>query len=123
MTAQGNDRVMMEQWQQLAEMESGPIVRMTKADRDEKYGVRAQVTNLDKKGGSDTVSVKNKEGYKEFAERARDESWSMPSGKRGKGSDGSSYAAGDRWQGGKSKKGGKGSKDQKGSSSSSSRWW
>jgi hypothetical protein len=116
MIGQGNDRVMIENWQRLAE-QNVAIVGMKKEDREAAFGARAQVTSKNKDGGSGTVSVKNQDGYKRLAEECRDKNLPPP-GKRGKGHDASSSAAGDRWQG--DDKGGKGSKSSWGSSGTSS---
>jgi len=116
MIGQGNDLVMIKNWQRLAEQD---VVThgMKREDRETAFGVRAQVTSKNKDGGSGTVSVKNQDGYKRMAEECRDK-YNTPPGKRGKGPDTSSSAAGDRWQG--DNKGGKGSKSNWGSSGSSS---
>jgi hypothetical protein len=121
MIGQGNDLVMITHWQRLAEQKV-ETVGMKREDREAAYGVRAQVTSKNKTGGSGTVSVKNQGGYKRMAEECRDK-YTTPPGKRGKGPDTSSSAAGDRWQG--ENKGSKGSKSNWGSSGSSSwgtRW-
>ena len=116
MIGQGNDRVMIENWQRLAE-QNVATVGMKREDREAAFGARAQVTSKNKDGGSGTVSVKNQDGYKRLAEECRDRNLPPP-GKRGKGHDASSSAAGDRWQG--DDKGGKGSKSSWGSSGTSS---
>jgi len=113
MIGAGNDLEMMRQMQRTAEQ---PVDQagMKREAREAAYGGRAQVTSTNKSGGSGTVSVRNIEGYKRRAEECRD---NYPRGKRGKGPDNSSSAAGDRWPG--DKKGGKGSKNWNSSASSS----
>jgi RNA:NAD 2'-phosphotransferase (TPT1/KptA family) len=113
MIGAGNDLEMIRQMQRTAEQPVDEI-GLKREYREAAFGVRAQVTSTNKSGGSGTVSVKNVEGYKRYAEECRD---NYPQGKRGKGPDTSSSAAGDRWPG--DKKGGKGSKNWNSSASSS----
>ena len=83
MISNGNDRIMIEYFQRIAEApkEHKP---MPWHEREAKY-YRAHVTNINKEGGSETVSVKNQPDYKRLAEEARD-NFTTPSKKaKGKG--------------------------------------
>ena len=115
----GYDAAMIAQLQILAEApkKEGREWKKSRYERNKCYPARAQVTNVNKEGGSGTVSIKNQADYKRYAEEARDNLPQKPSKyARGKGSPTSS-AAGDRWQ----ESGKKGWKSNSWSSSSS--WW